>query len=589
MTSQYFKISRGLRQGDPLSSYIFVLCVEILAIAVRNNDDIQGIEINENVIKIAQYADDTTAILKDVRSARNFLQLLERFSKISGLKINKEKTEALWLGRNKFNISKPLGIKWSQEPIKVLGVYICTDSKKVIEANFSLRIKKLKQQINIWKQRNLSLIGKVLILKTFGISQFIYLAGLLPFPTCKMKEINQIMYEFVWNGKTDKVKRNVLIQDYCHGGIKMPDIASINIVQKIRWITQAISNHEAFWPITMKQLIGIKNLSVFLYSNFHVKDFEDVSPFYYEVLTCFRSITMGQKEEFGNQLIYYNKNIKVNKTYVYDSKLLQSGIWKICDLYEDDRIIPFHVLQRRGVPFSCYMTWRSIIDIVNKKVTHPILCNRQPCSIYVLQNDVYREITDLNSRSMYNLVVSMKKETPAALEKICRNLEMVISDQRKEDMYGCFWTFLYDNRIKEFQFKLLHRILGTNNFIYKIGKTDTPRCDFCNIYLEKIEHLFFLCTHVKQIWLEVERLSREVLALDVKLRMDEVLLGYELHDKSDMNILLNKLILYGKHYIWKTKLSNLTLSVTGFYKYLEGHVRYDKILTIICAQIPNIE
>ena len=105
VTSQYFKISRGLRQGDPLSSYIFVLCVEILAIAVRNNDDIQGIEINENVIKIAQYADDTTAILKDVRSARNFLQLLERFSKISGLKINKEKTEALWLGTNKFNIS----------------------------------------------------------------------------------------------------------------------------------------------------------------------------------------------------------------------------------------------------------------------------------------------------------------------------------------------------------------------------------------------------------------------------------------------------------------------------------------------------
>ena len=197
VTSQYFRISRGLRQGDPLSSYIFILCVEILAISVRNNPQIEGLKIDGNTLKIAQYADDTTAILKNVNSAKTFLQVLHRFSQISGLKINKEKTEALWLGVNKYNQSKPLGIKWSHEPIKVLGIYIGTDLKQVVENNFGFRIKKLKQHINIWKRRNLSLVGKVLILKSFGISQFIYLAGLLPFPECKMKEINQIMYEFI--------------------------------------------------------------------------------------------------------------------------------------------------------------------------------------------------------------------------------------------------------------------------------------------------------------------------------------------------------------------------------------------------------
>ena len=72
-TSPYFPIQRGVRQGDPLSPYLFIIVVEILANYIRQEKRITGININNNEIKLVIYADDTTAILKDTKSAKIFI------------------------------------------------------------------------------------------------------------------------------------------------------------------------------------------------------------------------------------------------------------------------------------------------------------------------------------------------------------------------------------------------------------------------------------------------------------------------------------------------------------------------------------
>ena len=58
-TTQWFTVERGCRQGYPISPYIFILCVEILAIMIREDSDITGIGINKAEHKISQFADDT--------------------------------------------------------------------------------------------------------------------------------------------------------------------------------------------------------------------------------------------------------------------------------------------------------------------------------------------------------------------------------------------------------------------------------------------------------------------------------------------------------------------------------------------------
>ena len=84
---------------------------------------IQGLTINSQEIKLLQYADDTSAVLKNQRSVKEFISLITKFGELSGLKINTQKTEALWLG-DVPPFKLPNNIKWSNKPIKVLGAYI---------------------------------------------------------------------------------------------------------------------------------------------------------------------------------------------------------------------------------------------------------------------------------------------------------------------------------------------------------------------------------------------------------------------------------------------------------------------------------
>ena len=99
--SSPFRLERGCKQGDPISTYLFILCAEILAIKIRNYEKkIKGIKINNIDFKLVQFADDTTIILDgSENSLTETLNELENFAKISGLKLNFQKTQLIWIGK----------------------------------------------------------------------------------------------------------------------------------------------------------------------------------------------------------------------------------------------------------------------------------------------------------------------------------------------------------------------------------------------------------------------------------------------------------------------------------------------------------
>ena len=100
--THWFEIERGCRQGDPLSLYIFVLCVEIMSTMIRCNPNIKGIIINQLESKIVQYADDTELTLEgDISSFQEVINTIEYFGKCSGLVLNTDKSSATWLGSKK--------------------------------------------------------------------------------------------------------------------------------------------------------------------------------------------------------------------------------------------------------------------------------------------------------------------------------------------------------------------------------------------------------------------------------------------------------------------------------------------------------
>ena len=105
--TKWFQIQRGCRQGDPVSPYIFLICAEILSLLIRNNKDIKGIKINQDLmILLSQFADDTSLFLDGTRkSFEAAINTLQFFASISGLNMNLEKTQVVWIGSKKIAMS----------------------------------------------------------------------------------------------------------------------------------------------------------------------------------------------------------------------------------------------------------------------------------------------------------------------------------------------------------------------------------------------------------------------------------------------------------------------------------------------------
>jgi hypothetical protein len=170
--SQFFKPTRGIRQGCPLSALLFILVVETLANAIRRNPRISGVNIGQTEWKISQYADDTTLFLNDEHSLSLVLLIIEMFAKCSGLKINKDKSEAIYIGVSS-NFRHKCNIKWTSGDVKCLGVYINKNTNLANEHNINHKLEKIQSIIKIWSCRHLTLKGKVTIVNSLLIPQML--------------------------------------------------------------------------------------------------------------------------------------------------------------------------------------------------------------------------------------------------------------------------------------------------------------------------------------------------------------------------------------------------------------------------------
>jgi hypothetical protein len=185
--SEIVEIERSVKQGDALSCALFVLAIDPLLRMIDRVEKIRPININQDNamepinIKTATFADDITAVTKDKEGIKHIIDNYNNFSNISGIKLNIPKTEIMILGKNKNKIenfkiksgNKDIVIT-NQDSVKICGITFSTNKETSYKENIVKRIDKLTRILNIWKQRNLTLKGKILIAKTFAISQIIY-------------------------------------------------------------------------------------------------------------------------------------------------------------------------------------------------------------------------------------------------------------------------------------------------------------------------------------------------------------------------------------------------------------------------------
>ena len=139
-TTKYFELEKGARQGNPISAYLFILCLEIVFILIKANKRVKGINIFKHTYLYSAYADDTTFFLRYKRSIKELLNTFATFSKYSGLKPNHEKCEIAGIGVLKSVKVAVCGMKCidlCNDTIKITGVHFSYNKEKRNEKKFS--------------------------------------------------------------------------------------------------------------------------------------------------------------------------------------------------------------------------------------------------------------------------------------------------------------------------------------------------------------------------------------------------------------------------------------------------------------------
>lgn len=198
-------ISRGIRQGCPISPKLFILCTQMLAYLVVKNSEFKGIKMFDYEFRISQFADDTVFFLKDKSIVCKALNIISVFSNASGLKINLQKTEILPL--YPCTDAQIMSIPVKSE-VKYLGIKLLKETKIRDEENINEKIENMKKKLNLWLMRDLSIFGRNLLSKPEGISKLIYPCSSMYVSPKNIKKANSIIYNFIWRNKTHYVKKN---------------------------------------------------------------------------------------------------------------------------------------------------------------------------------------------------------------------------------------------------------------------------------------------------------------------------------------------------------------------------------------------
>ena len=154
-------------------------------------------------------------------SVQEVLKLINIYEQGSGSKLDLNKMKGMWLSSKHGQTTGLIDITWVTDQLKLLG-----RSDQTIYKSWTERIDKLESWLKMWKYRNLSLTGKVLILNTVGLSRLIYLGTVYPIPKPCLNRVNSLVFNFLWSGRNEMIKREVIFLNTDQGGLGLTDLST---------------------------------------------------------------------------------------------------------------------------------------------------------------------------------------------------------------------------------------------------------------------------------------------------------------------------------------------------------------------------
>ena len=248
--SESFTVTRGVRQGDPMSCILFNLGIEPLASNIRKSD-IKGIDIPklDEPAKVTLFADDTTVILAENDSLNELMEIMDQWCRVSGAKFNVEKTEIIPIGTDRYRqnlkqtrrlnengstIPETVHVATDKEATRILGAWVGNETDP--EEPWRPIVEAIQKNFTRWLTHYPTLEGKRLIVQMIAGGKTQFLTRAQGMPNEVTDQLQKMINEFSWEKKVSSMKIEDLAKEIEKGGRKVMDIKTRNEAIGLMWI-----------------------------------------------------------------------------------------------------------------------------------------------------------------------------------------------------------------------------------------------------------------------------------------------------------------------------------------------------------------
>jgi hypothetical protein len=551
---------------------------------IRENKDIQGIVTNNEENKISQFADDTQLINKgDRKSFDASIQMVEHFGKVSGLRLNDNKTEAIFLGslkNSKITFAPHLKIIWNPEDFKILGIWFCHDINNIVEKNFKDKIKEVRELMKTWLKRSITPLGRIAILKSLILSKLTQLWIFLPNPPHHvMDQIQKLCYHFVWKGPRDRIKRTTVTKTIKCGGLNVPNVIIYAKCLKLTWLRNLLSSKHKWRHVCFEIFEFVKHIE--RYGSSYLVRNSNNNTFWNDVFLAYHDFALLTRPKSSGDLltepVFFNPNIKINGKVINFKSWITRGVSNIAHFINNIgqfyNVATFN--EKYGVHTN-FLTYASVISAIKsfiRKMDIEIrdnLINNLPVALQIVSSCVK------GNKIMYEIFASNSSQP-----QCCEKWESKLGTQIAWKKVFLKIHKIKDIKLKWFQIRLVHRIIATNIVLKEIGVVQNIMCSFCRQERESIEHLFWSCTVVRQFWEELEQMINEKCTHASNLKFSNVLILFGHENSVNTDDILDFIILFGKNFIYRCKQNNTKPEISNFTKCLKDRYHIEKFNALL--------
>ncbi|XP_018460019.2 uncharacterized protein LOC108830945 [Raphanus sativus] len=260
----FFPGEKGLRQGDPISSSLFVMAMDILSREIDKAalEDKFGSHPSciDPLVSHLSFADDLLIFFDGKTSSlRGILQVLRDFQRCSGLALNLRKTCVFIDGNDQAmstQLASEFGITQGSLPVKYLGLPL--SPKRLRCDDYQPLIDKIKARVSSWTARHLSFAGRFVLIQSVLYNMIRFWASVFPIPKGCLDKLERMLNAFLWTGAPDSARgakvswEGVCVPKEC-GGLGLKPLRGLNVVYGIKLLWKVLSGSESLWVAWVKK------------------------------------------------------------------------------------------------------------------------------------------------------------------------------------------------------------------------------------------------------------------------------------------------------------------------------------------------